>query len=299
MNNSLNNHSSLIDDLTTFLPALTPQDGTDATREGTVTYDALMLDAVQRQALVTIRSLGKHGLRVAALEIANHEQLPGSVPAFASRWCGQTFLVPSYHEQVLPYLASLRQILATTQAQVIIPAADGTIALLRQYRQQLEPQVKIALAREPALGIAIDKDQTLALATHLGIAIPRGVDVTSVNDVPAALREVGLPAVVKPSESWVWGEEASSRLICALVTTLDEARRAVEQLTQSGGRAIFQQFLTGRREAVSFLYARGQVYARFAQWAKRTMPPLGGSSVLRQSIAVPDDIGMQSERLIR
>ncbi|MBV9708077.1 MAG: ATP-grasp domain-containing protein [Chloroflexi bacterium] len=47
------------------------------------------------------------------------------------------------------------------------------------------------------------------------------------------------------------------------------------------------------------LYAHGEFYARFAQWAKRTDPPLGGQSVLRQSIAVPDDIGSQAERLVR
>jgi predicted ATP-grasp superfamily ATP-dependent carboligase len=41
------------------------------------------------------------------------------------------------------------------------------------------------------------------------------------------------------------------------------------------------------------------MYARFAQWAKRTEPPLGGTSVLRQSIAIPEDIGKQAERLVR
>src|SRR5207249_8826637 len=70
-------------------------------------------------------------------------------------------------------------------------------------------------------------------------------------------------------------------------------------LTNLGMVALFQQFLSGRREAVSFLYADGQIYARFAQWAKRTVPPLGGQSVLRQSIAVPSDIGDQAERLVR
>ena len=50
---------------------------------------------------------------------------------------------------------------------------------------------------------------------------------------------------------------------------------------------------------MSLLYANGEVHARFAQWAKRTSPPLGGESVLRQSIAVPDDIGRQAERLVR
>jgi predicted ATP-grasp superfamily ATP-dependent carboligase len=57
--------------------------------------------------------------------------------------------------------------------------------------------------------------------------------------------------------------------------------------------------LSGRREAVNFLYANGEMYARFAQWARRTQPPLGGTSVYRQSIALPQDIGEQAERLVR
>src|SRR5207249_5900847 len=52
-------------------------------------------------------------------------------------------------------------------------------------------------------------------------------------------------------------------------------------------------------ESLSFLYAQGQVYARFAQWVKRTDPPLGGVIVVRQSIAVPADTGEQGERLVR
>ena len=70
-------------------------------------------------------------------------------------------------------------------------------------------------------------------------------------------------------------------------------------MTQLGGVVLFQQLLTGRREAVSLLYAKGDMYARFAQWAMRTYPPLGGASVLRQSIAIPSDIGEQAEKLVR
>ncbi len=121
------------------------------------------------------------------------------------------------------------------------------------------------------------------------------------NEVPAAIREIGLPAVVKPVESWLWGGSGQQgvRLICQLVTTPEEARRAVSELTCYGGRILFQQFLSGRREAVSFLYANGQIYARFAQWARRTQPPLGGTSVYRQSIVLPEDIGHQAEELVR
>ena len=256
------------------------------------TYDALVLDARLRQSLVTVRSLGQRGLSVAALETFDN------VPTFSSRWCQQRVVCPA-EEGSEAYLVFLEQLLEQTRARVLIASSDGTIALIRQHREQLEQRVHIALAKEPAMTIAVNKEQTLEIARQLGLGIPRGVVVGSVSEVPAALREIGLPAVVKPNESWVWGEQQGTRFVSRLVTTPDEARIAVERLTHSGGTTLFQQFLTGKREAVSFLYANGEMYARFAQWAKRTEPPLGGQSVLRQSIALPADISTQAERLVR
>ncbi len=98
----------------------------------------------------------------------------------------------------------------------------------------------------------------------------------------------------------MWGDHhQGSRLLCKLAITPDEVAQAVEELTLFGGTVLIQQFLSGEREAVSFLYANGEVYARFAHWAKRMEPPLGGVAVFRKSIAVPQDIGDQAERLVR
>jgi predicted ATP-grasp superfamily ATP-dependent carboligase len=149
------------------------------------------------------------------------------------------------------------------------------------------------------MAIAVNKDRTLSVARQLGLHIPRQAVVRPGNDVLAAVREVGLPAVVKPSESWVSGEQVGQWIGPQLVTSLDEAHRAIEVVTSRGEDALYQQLLTGRREALSFLYAGGEMHARFAQWAKRTRPPLGGESVLRQSIAIPPDIGAQAESLVR
>lgn len=261
----------------------------------TANYDALVLDARLRQALVTVRSLGNRGLRVAALESNPN------APTFSSRWCRKKLVCPA-DEGTNAYLAYLEQVLDATGIRVLIPSSDGTIALLRQHREQLTHRVQLAVAKESAMTIAVNKEQTLAIARELGLSIPTGITVGSVRDVAAALRDVGLPAVVKPIESWLWGEQQSEggvRFVSRLVTTPEEARLAVEELTRFGGTTLFQKFLSGRREAMSFLYANGEMYARFAQWAKRTEPPLGGQSVLRQSIAIPSDIGEQAERLVR
>ena len=257
------------------------------------TADVLVLDARARQALVTVRSLGRRGIRVATLESFD------GAPAFASRWCVQKFICPA-KEGTEEYLACLEQALDASGARVLIPASDGTIELIRQHRERLERQAHIALAKEPGLGIAIDKEQTLAVATRLGLATPRGVSVRDVSEVPMALREIGLPAVVKPAQSWQAAGQQGLRVASRLVTTPEEAHRAVEELTDPGGAAIlFQQFLAGKRESLSFFYARGCVYARFAHLVRRTDPPLGGTDVLRQSIAIPADIGEQAERLVR
>jgi len=271
-----------------------------------VKYDALVLDAKLRQSLVTVRSLGQRGKRVAALEVYNLLQQSRHVPTFSSRWCQRSYIAPSYEKTREPFLVYIKQLLSDTGAQVLIPSSDGTLALLREHREEVEQAgTRIAMAKEPGLNAAINKDITLEVAEKLGLHVPRGVVVKSVSEVSEAVREIGLPAVVKPIESWLWGEESARgtqqgvRLVSKLVTTTEEAREAVEELTQVGGSTLFQQFLTGRREAVSFLYADGEIYARFAQWAKRTQPQLGGTSVFRQSIAVPYDIGEPSERLVR
>ena len=265
-----------------------------------VTYDALILDAKLRQSLVTVRSLGQHGKRVAALATEDNLVYSDQVPIFSSRWCQQSYIAPSYKNGTQPYLHYLLQLVRSTGIGVLIPSADGTVELLRAHRQELEQWgSRVALTKEAALATAVNKEQTLQVAKHLGLNVPHGVLVRTVDEIAEALREVGLPAVIKPVSSWRWGEQEGVRLISRLVTSLDEARQVAETISVVGSTMLVQQFLRGRREAVSFLYANGEFYARFAQWAKRTHPQLGGTSVYRQSIAVPRDLGEPAERLVQ
>lgn len=289
MHNSLKN---------SYLPGLEPV-GDIITGSRPPTYDALVLDANLRQSLVAVRTLGKRGMHVAALETIQPLHKNRAIPTFASRWCEHAYVAPGYEQQTEPFLTYLHQVLAYTGARVLLTSSDGTVAVIREQRAEIEKYTRVALAKEAALEAAINKDLTLEIAARLGMGIPRGVAISSTSEVKEAIHEIGLPAVVKPIETWRWGEQQGTRLLCELVTTPEEAYAAVEKLTQSGGTTLFQQFLTGRREAISLLYAQGTIYACFAQWAKRTQPPLGGTSVLRQSIAIPADIGAQSERLIR
>src|SRR3989442_8796448 len=222
-----------------------------------------------------MRSLGRRNLTVAGLDTSRH------AAAFASRWCTQGFVSSGGHGTDA-YLSDLEQVLDRTEALILIPAHDGTIALLRRHRARLERRVRIALANESAMAIAVNKEQTLAIAKRLGIAVPPSVSVGAADDVSRALKDVGLPAVVKPSESWIGAEGQGTRVVSRLVTKPEEAVRAVSEHTRFGGAPLFQPFIPRRREAGSFLYAYGAGRALFAPWGHAGNPPPGGASVPRQ-----------------
>ncbi len=257
---------------------------------GAETFDVLVLDCTLRQSLATVRSLGSRGLRVAVL--ATSERLP----ACASRWCQQVFTCPvrEGEEAYLPYLEAL---LDRIHVDVLITSSNSTVPLIHRYRERLERRVRIALPEEPALSIAINKERTLEVARRQGIPTPQCVSVRAMSEVDTALAEIGLPAVIKPAESWTWDEKQQGvPLLSRLVTTAAEARRFAAEMERLGTVMLFQQFIPGTRESVSLLYAQGQVYARYAQ---RHLHVVGGQSSIRQSIAVPADIGGYAEQLVR
>jgi predicted ATP-grasp superfamily ATP-dependent carboligase len=257
------------------------------------TFDALILDGHARQALVAVRLLGQHGLRVAVMGYKDE-----NTPAFGSKWCSKSVECP-HDEATHEYAQFLISFLKEHSIGVVIPSSDGTVEILRKYRTQIEKYTKIALAQELALAKAIDKEKTLQIAENLGMKVPKTVVVKSAKSVDAAVRKLGLPLVVKPPISWTEGKSGQKRLISELATTLEEAKSAYVNLSGNGYAVLFQQYLSGAREAVSVFYYDKKFHALFAQWAKRTQPPLGGMSVLRESIKVPRDTAAQTKKLIK
>lgn len=258
--------------------------------------DVLLLDAQFRQALVAARSLGVSGLSVAT---ACCEAQARWAPAAHSRWVDLNAVVPDITTNAKGYVDGVLRLLDECPARVMIPGHDGSIATLRTHRRAFETRTALALASEAALDVAADKMRTLDLARHLGIDVPRSIFVADPSEVKAALDHVGCPAVVKPTIPWARSEGIGTRLFSMGARTLDEAKRRVDNLRSLGGQALIQEWLPGRRDAVSVFMTGGRFWARFAQASRREHPPLGGSTVFCESIPLLPDITEPSERLVR
>jgi predicted ATP-grasp superfamily ATP-dependent carboligase len=190
-------------------------------------------------------------------------------------------------------------ILDAMPVAMVIPAHDGSIESLRRRRAEFEGRCALPLASDAALAMATSKERTLALASELGIAIPESIPVADVADLHDALEAVGLPAVLKPAQSWnLDGAGRGTRLFCELVHTPDEAAKQLQTMVTAGGSALIQPWLPGCREAVTLFRAHGRFWARFAQVSYREWPPLGGTSVLCESIPLRPDITGIAERLV-
>jgi len=73
-----------------------------------VLYDAVVLDAKLRQSLMTVRSLGRRGKRVAAMETNSAIEKSKHIPTFSSRWCLAYSIVPAYEQLADSFLTHLK-----------------------------------------------------------------------------------------------------------------------------------------------------------------------------------------------
>lgn len=134
----------------------------------------------------------------------------------------------------------------------------------------------MALAPEPGLGVAVDKERTLEAARGLGLTAPRGALIADHRRrPPRSARPDFRPWSSRSGRGW---RRMTAPPDSRPTGAMDAAAvaRAVEAVTAAGGRALVQEWLPGRREAVSLLYAHDRVWARFAQVAHVRRRASGG-----------------------
>jgi len=256
---------------------------------------AIVLGSSARPSLVCVRSLGAAGHPALVVDIG--EERPG--PAAVSRWTGGYALIPPYFGNEAASTRALTLLVERHRPEVVVPTSDATVELLRRERPALEGRTALALADDAALEVALDKERTLQQAASLGIPVPGGLAARDLEGAEEAARRTGYPAVVKPSRSWGHDSWERGRRTSRLVVDRAELRAAVRDDLDAGAVPLVQPWLSGAREAVSLFVTRQGTWARFAQVAHRMQPPLGGTSVVRESVPLDPELLSFAERLLQ
>jgi glutathione synthase/RimK-type ligase-like ATP-grasp enzyme len=260
------------------------------------TYDMLILDAATRQSLASVRSLGRAGLRVALGECMSECGPSRPALAFCSRYSSGNVLLPDIRADGKEFADAVVEFLRKNPTRAVLPTGDGAISALMPRRKDLAALgCVLALAPTPALETANDKDRTLAVARSLGIEQPKTIRIDNLDDMPAALNEFDFPFVLKPTTSRT--TQSAGRLFPVEVIDKTEAIEATQRFLAAGAGVLAQEFAPGLREGVSLFVVGDEVLASCAHVAYRTSPPLGGASVMRKSIPLPQDIYTSAVKL--
>ncbi len=286
--------------MTDMLRAITP--GTAPTSSPALSarpggFDVLVLDASTRQSLSAVRSLGRAGLRVATAECYADCDPGMPVLASRSRYSCHTEILPNFAVDSVGFADAVVELVTRHPTPVVLPASDGTIAALRPRRAILERLgTRLALPSDSVLEVANDKDRTLVVARELGIGLPETLLIREPADLDHVLDRFRFPMVLKPAVSWAG--RSAVRLQAVEVIDRAEAEWVTAEFLAAGALVLAQEWMGGRREGVSAMVVAGEVKALFAHVEHRTSPALGGASVLRESIAVPADLGSATLRLV-
>ncbi|WP_248905676.1 carboxylate--amine ligase [Halocatena marina] len=144
-----------------------------------------------------VRSLGKHDIRTIA--ISEHRDRP----AFASRYCDETIIVPSPYDDLIAYKDGLLSAAERTDVHTIIPHREMDSYVLSKYQAEFEEHVVPLWPSFENVRIVHDSLRMADAARAAGIPTP---ETWSFEDVEDWDREL----IVKPRYSILTSDYVSS-----------------------------------------------------------------------------------------
>lgn len=240
----------------------------------------LVLDANQRSALSTTRSLGKKGVPVVTAD--------ETIKALAgcSRFSESYFTYPAPQTQPEAFVTALAELVQKQDIQIILPMTELTTGLLLQNQQEF-PDISFPFPELDTINALSDKCALMRLAESLDIPIP----CTWYVDNPAAisfdLNNLPYPAVLKPGKSWLTEQGKWLHTSVRFPTNSLMAKDIIKSDPAFHNHPFMaQERVSGSGQGVFALYDKGTPIVFFSHRRLREKPPWGGVSVLSESVEV-------------
>jgi len=238
----------------------------------------LVLDANQRSALATTRSLGKHGIPVITADDTT------SSLAGLSRYSTCYFQYPPPGTEPENFISAIDECIKKNDINVILPMTELTSALLLSLKNKLPDHIEIPFADLSSIEALSNKCSLMRLAKSLKVPIPNTWFADTPQNLPVQLENLDYPIILKPGKSWV---QAGPDWLHTSVQLAKTPQHAKEILTTDPAFKahpfMLQECVPGRGQGVFAIYNHGKSIAFFSHQRLREKPPWGGVSVLSES----------------
>jgi predicted ATP-grasp superfamily ATP-dependent carboligase len=240
-------------------------------------------------ALGVVRSLGAARIPVAVVSKAAR-----SIP-MASRHARHRLGGVDYAELPEHLLALARHL---GGRPVLFLTEEESVRVVSQARDRLAPALRFRLAAHETMLELTHKEGVQRLAEQHGLPIPRACRVRGPEDL-AALSGLRFPCVLKPGLKHAgYGARFKKAYV---VSSADEARRLVEEITPVLPDLVVQEWIEGGDDAIFFclqyIGADGRAVASFTGRKLRAWPPqIGGTASCMAAPEAAAELGALTER---
>jgi len=253
----------------------------------------LVTDAGRGSAIAFLSSLGSKGWRVIAAD--SDERSAG----FRSRHVQERLVYPDPARSPRAFAEHLLEYVRANPVDLVVPITDECIHPLAHRRAQFESSTRLAIAPEEALALVTDKERTVALASELGVPVPRSRVVWGIEEARSAAAELTFPIVVKPTVSrrYLPGEDRTLKgevTFARDMAALDQRMAAL-----AGHRILLQEYEPGEGVGVECVAYEGEVRRAFQHRRLAEIPVTGGASAWRESVPLDPELYEHAQRLIR
>ena len=252
----------------------------------------LVLDARERSALATTRSLGAKHIDVFTADDS------ATALAGSSRFSIRYFTYPSPRLNPGQFIERLGDIVKQQGIEIVMPMTELTTQLLLMHQDSF-PSVIITFPPLSIVDSLADKNKLMQLAESLDVPVPQTWYVNDPENLPCKLEELPYPLVLKPSKSWILHEQQWRRTGVRIVPDAATAKTVLDSYWAFKAHPfMLQQCVEGEAAGVFSLYDKAKPLAFFAHRRLREKPPSGGVSVLSESAPVKPELLAPAKKLL-
>jgi predicted ATP-grasp superfamily ATP-dependent carboligase len=255
--------------------------------------DVLIPDGETLTVLPILRSLARKNVEV-GVAAPNKSAI-----SFYSRYCKNKVWCSSPRYDIRLFLKTVQKIAAGSYFDMLLPAGDCALIPLSENREKIPPYIKFPFASKEAIRTTFKKTLTLKLAMANDIPIPQTFFVNSMRDLKRSSEKMSYPAVIKPSQSWVWDGDIASHHRACYVNTPQSLLFVYKQMHAYSPFPIVQEYIPGITYSVGVLYNHSKLRAICCIKQHRTIPVLGGWATFRETVKLDPKMRDYTLRLMR
>jgi len=249
--------------------------------QSTLLNDAIITDVHYRMSLAAVRSLGRRGIPVTALEYENIDL--SQALGFFSRYTREKALTPhpSYPEK---FINGLQQMAGRfDEKPVLIPAGLDSVMAMSSMQEELAANFHLLVPPYESLLTANDTGRLLEVARRAGVPGPDTTSLGEGEEIEELARRISYPAVIKYREGELLqlGPEQRYRII----SNAEDFVAAYTYMHTKQSCPLVQGYVTGGGYGVSAVFDRNsQPVELFCHHRVREYPVSGGPSCLCEAI---------------